>query len=60
MFEMPSPSCPNWVSLIREEGENGSKSLNLGEHRYYWGTELGEVEKINLFTHLGLWVHWSA
>lgn len=60
MFEMLSFSCFNWVFLIKEEGENGFKSLNLGEYRYYRGIELGEVEKINLFIRLGLWVYWSV
>lgn len=38
VFEMSGFPCPNWVSLIREEAGNGSKGLNLGEHRSYLGT----------------------
>lgn len=53
MFEIPAPLCLNWVSPVRKEGEDRNEGLNVGEHRCHLGTGMGEVARINLFTHLG-------
>lgn len=53
MFEMPAPSCLNWVSPVRKEAEDRNEGLNVGEHRCHLGTGMGEVARIHLFTHLG-------
>lgn len=53
MFEIPAPLCLNWVSPVRKEAEDRNEGLNVGEHRCHLGTGMGEVARINLFTHLG-------
>ena len=53
MFEIPAPSCLNWVSPVRKEAEDRNKGLNVDEHRCHLGTGMGEVARINLCTHLG-------
>ena len=45
MFEMPAPSCLNWVSPVRKEGEDRNEGLNVGEHRCHLGTGMGEGDQ---------------